>query len=98
MTLLDLFALIVLAVLLLTVLAVLAFLAILPGKIASRRNHPQADAVRVAGWIGILTGGILWPLAIVWSFYRSPADTAAALRLRVKELEGELAKVKGAQS
>ena len=98
MTILDIFALIVLAVLLLTVLAVIAVLGILPGKVAERRNHPQTDAVRVAGWIGILAGGIFWPLAFIWAFYRSPIDSAAELRERVKELEGELAKAKGAQS
>lgn len=98
MTFLDIFSLIVLTVILLTVLAVIAFLGMLPGKVATQRNHPQVDAVRMAGWVGILAGGILWPLAFIWAFYRSPADSAAVLRDRVNELEGELAKAKGAQS
>ena len=98
MTFLDIFSLIVLTAILLTVLAVIVFLGMLPGKVATQRNHPQVDAVRMAGWIGILAGGILWPLAFIWAFYRSPADSTAALRDRVKELEGELAKAKGAQS
>lgn len=98
MTILDIFALIVLTILLLTIVGVIVFLAILPGKVAARRDHPQTDAVRMAGWIGILAGGILWPLAFVWAFYKPPANDAGELRNRVMELEGELAKVKGAQS
>ena len=30
-------------------------LAALPGKIADRREHPQTDAIRVTGWLGLLT-------------------------------------------
>ena len=41
----------------------------LPGKIARRRGHPQADAVNAAGWIGLVTG-VLWPLAFVWAFFQ----------------------------
>ncbi len=94
MTILDVFSLLVLTVIVLTVLAVIVFLAILPGKVAVTRNHPQADAVRVAGWVGILAGGILWPFAIVWAYYQT-ADSADKLRARVRELEAELAKTKG---
>ena len=94
---LNVFALIVLTILVLTILAVIVFLAMLPGKVAFKREHPQAEAVRVAGWVGMLAGGILWPLAIVWAFHR-PADSGmAALRERIRILEGELAKKKGVQ-
>lgn len=40
----------------------------LPGKIAARRNHPQATAINVAAWISLLTLGALWPIAFVWAF------------------------------
>ncbi len=40
----------------------------LPGQIARQRNHPNADAVTAAGWIGVITMGILWPLAFVWAY------------------------------
>lgn len=40
----------------------------LPGKIAAGRNHPQAEAVKMCGWIGILTMGILWPVAFIWAY------------------------------
>ncbi len=40
----------------------------LPGKIAARRNHPQAAAINAASWISMLTLGALWPIAFVWAF------------------------------
>ncbi len=67
MTGLDIFALIVLGVLVATVLGALVFLGKWPGKIADARGHPQADAIRVAGWLGILSMGIIWPLAFIWA-------------------------------
>ena len=39
----------------------------LPGKKARERNHPQADAIAVAGWLGLLFGGVGWALALVWA-------------------------------
>ena len=38
----------------------------LPGAIARARNHPQADAINICGWMGIITV-VLWPLALVWA-------------------------------
>jgi hypothetical protein len=40
----------------------------LPGKIATARKHPQANAINVAAWISLLTLGALWPIAFVWAF------------------------------
>ncbi|MBR0819896.1 DUF3302 domain-containing protein [Bradyrhizobium liaoningense] len=39
----------------------------LPGAIARARNHPQADAIAICGWMGILTL-VLWPLALIWAY------------------------------
>jgi ABC-type Mn2+/Zn2+ transport system permease subunit len=44
----------------------------LPGKLAQRWHHPQAAAVNVAGWVGLATGGLLWPLALIWAFWTPP--------------------------
>ena len=80
MTGLDIFALIVLLVLFLTVIGVLVFLGKWPGDIAKSRGHPQTDAIRVAGWLGILSLGIIWPIAMIWAFTRqggaAPAEVA----------------------
>jgi hypothetical protein len=40
----------------------------LPGRIAKQRNHPQADAIRITGWLGLLSGGIVWAAALVWAY------------------------------
>ncbi len=64
---LGVFALIVLLTLVATVLAAVVWLARLPGKVASQRGHPQAEAINVAGWLGILTG-IVWIVALIWAY------------------------------
>ncbi len=40
----------------------------LPGKIARERQHPQAEAINVCGWLGLITLGLAWPIALVWAF------------------------------
>lgn len=71
---LMIFAWIVLLLLIALILGLFVVLAMLPGKIAASRNHPQADAVNVAGWLGALAMGVFWPLALVWAFYISPGQ------------------------
>jgi len=38
----------------------------LPASIARSRGHPQADAINICGWMGIITI-VLWPIAMVWA-------------------------------
>lgn len=62
------FALVVLVFL--VVLAVFAAIALAkwPGRIARDRGHPQADAINVCAWLGILlTAGAAWIVAMVWA-------------------------------
>lgn len=72
---LDIFAWVVLIILILTAIVGFVILAMLPGKIAKQREHPQADAINVAGWLGAITFGIFWPLALIWAYTRSPLQT-----------------------
>jgi hypothetical protein len=39
----------------------------LPGRIAIARNHPEADAVNLMGWIGFLAI-VPWIQALIWAF------------------------------
>ena len=76
---LDIFALIILLVIIVAIVAGAIFLGMLPGRIARNRNHPQAEAINMCGWWGILTMGILLPLAYVWAYTKpqgnqEPAD------------------------
>ena len=77
---LDYFALFVLIVLGLAIVALWVLLGMLPGVIARRRHHPQAEAIAVCGWWGVLTLGILCPLAFIWAYtkVRSPSPLDAS--------------------
>jgi len=41
----------------------------LPGQLAHKWNHPQTGAINAMSWIGIATGGLLWPVAFIWAFH-----------------------------
>jgi hypothetical protein len=50
-------------------IAALVFIEIagMPGRDAKRRNHPEADAINILGWLGLPMGGIGWLLAMIWA-------------------------------
>ena len=91
---LDVFALVVMGVLIAFVIFLAVKLGPLPGNIARKRGHPQADAINVLGWIGVATLGLAWPLALIWAYTRSGEQQAAYLGERVATLEAELAALK----
>jgi Protein of unknown function (DUF3302) len=74
---LDAFAFVVFAVLIAVAVIAIVSLGQLPGRLARKWGHPQASAINVAGWIGIATGGLLWPLALIWAFI-TPSGLAAS--------------------
>lgn len=39
----------------------------IPYEIAKKRNHPQQDALHVAGWISLFTLHVLWPFLWIWA-------------------------------
>ena len=92
---LDIFALVVIGVLIAAVIWLVVLLGPLPGNVARRRGHPQADAIRVLGWIGIVTLGPAWLAALVWAYTKPIGVTG--LSDRVTALEGNLKELKGAQ-
>ena len=68
MSFLDIFALFILCVLVAAAVGVWVILGMLPGRIARKRKHPQADAINVCGWWGAITLGLLMPIAFVWAY------------------------------
>ena len=66
----------------------------LPGKIARSRGHPQAAAVGICGWMGIITL-VLWPLAMVWAYW-SYDQTASDRALTQADADRLLAGVRAA--
>ncbi len=99
---LDIFAIIVLLILIVAAVAIWIALAMLPGKIAAKRNHPQAEAINIGGWLGAIFGGVFWPIVLVWAFTK-PTSTASVaepddvrdLSERVAALEDQRAKEGG---
>jgi hypothetical protein len=60
-----------LAVIVMAFLALAIFILGLPGRIAIARNHPEADAIYLMGWIGFLAV-VPWIQALIWAF--KPTD------------------------
>jgi hypothetical protein len=65
---LDAFAFAVFAVLIFVGVVIVVSLGKLPGQLANKWNHPQASAINAMSWIGVATGGLLWPVAFIWAF------------------------------
>ena len=84
MTALDIAALLILAIVGFAVIGLLVALAILPGRIAQRRHHPQTDAIRVTGYLGVLIAP-LWVLAFIWAYTRPGIFEVAAAVAAVNE-------------
>jgi hypothetical protein len=93
MTALDVAALLILGLLGVAGLALCVVLAILPGRIAQKRQHPQTDAIRVTGYLGILLAP-LWVIAFIWAYTRSRsfelATAVAEVNERITMLEKRL--------
>jgi predicted histidine transporter YuiF (NhaC family) len=86
---LDIFALAVMLLLLGVVIWLVVLLGNMPGEIARKNNHPQARAITALGWIGVITMGIGWFVAIVWAYYK-PGAADTDLQQRVEDLENRL--------
>ena len=86
---LDIFALVVIALLLGVVIWLVVLLGNMPGDIARKRNHPQAEAISALGWIGLITMGLSWFVAIVWAYYK-PGAKGSDLQERIESLETQV--------
>jgi Na+-driven multidrug efflux pump len=58
---------VVLVVLILLGIWIYMALGAMPGQKARERSHPQADAINVLGWVGLLLGVVPWLIALVWA-------------------------------
>ena len=65
---LDYISLLVLLVLGVSFIGGIILLGMMPGRIASARNHLQCDAISACGWWGLLTMGLLLPIAYIWAY------------------------------
>jgi hypothetical protein len=73
------------------------WLAGLPGRIAIARKHPEAEAVKLLGWAGLLPTIYPWVQALIWAFKptdiidirRYPREEAQAIEEDIARLRGD---------
>src|SRR5271165_5147539 len=76
-------------------LAAVVFILGLPGRIAIARNHPEADAVNLMGWVGFVAI-VPWIQALIWAF--KPTDVIDIRNLpeaERRETQEMIARLKG---
>jgi len=69
----------------------------LPGRIALARKHPDAEAVKLMGWAGLLPTVLPWIQAFIWAFKptdivdirRFPKEEAKAIDEEISRLKDE---------
>ena len=76
-------------------LGFVVFMLGLPGRIAIARNHPEAEAVYLMGWIGFLAV-VPWIQALGWAFKPTTViDVRYLPEERRTETEATIAKLTG---
>jgi hypothetical protein len=96
---LDYLALAILLLGLIAVFYTFIYIHDIPYDIAKHRNHPQKEAIHVAGWLSLFTLHAIWPIVFIWAVSKQGPETTAAagerphdsdLSRRVGELEEKL--------
>jgi len=78
------------------VILIYIWIAGLPGRIAIARNHPEAEAVNLLGWAGLLPTIYPWAQALIWAF--KPTDVVDIRRFPREEaraIEEDIARLQG---
>jgi len=78
-----------------SVMLLYIWLAGLPGRIAIARNHPDAEAVKLMGWAGLLPTVLPWIQAFIWAF--KPTDIVDIRRFPKEEaraIDEDIARLK----
>ena len=69
---------------------------ILPEKIAERRGHPQAEAIKTLCLLSLVFGGLLWPIAWLWAYSKPVLYQMAYGTDRVEHAPAKEAATQGA--
>ena len=64
----DILAWVVLVIAPVIAIGVFWLVHILPERIAEKRHHPQAPAIKTLCLLSLFFGGLLWPLAWLWAY------------------------------
>ena len=92
---LDIVSFLILAILIVGALSLILIVAAIPGVLAKKRRSPWAEAINVAGWIGVLLPPI-WMLALIAAFVRPPVGEGAQIAIsqdETTELAATIAKI-----
>jgi len=81
---LDIVSFLILAILIVGALSLILIVAAIPGVLAKKRRSPWAEAINVAGWIGVLLPPI-WMLALIAAFVRPPVGEGAQIAISQDE-------------
>jgi hypothetical protein len=92
----DYVTFLVLFVLVAAGLALAVFVLGLPGRIAIARNHPEAEAVYLMGWVGFMAV-VPWIQALAWAFNPTvvidvrylPAERRTETEVTIAKLTGK---------
>jgi hypothetical protein len=77
-------------------ICIFVWIAGLPGRIALARKHPEAEAVKLLGWAGILPTIYPWVQALIWAFKpTNVVDIRRAPRAEMEYIEEETARLSG---
>lgn len=70
----------------------------IPYEIAVSRNHPQQDAIHVAGWVSLFTLHVIWPFLWIWAMLYKPERgwgfNQTQIEERIASLEEQLKELK----
>ena len=69
------------------VLLIYIWIAGLPGRIALARKHPEAEAVKLLGWAGLLPTIYPWAQALIWAY--KPTEVVDIRRFPREEARAE---------
>ena len=75
---------VILILLVLLVIWIYVELGAIPGKTAIERGHPQAEAINVLAWTGLLMGAVPWLVALVWAYTKPVAMKQGSLDAQVQ--------------
>ena len=64
----DVMAWVVLIIVPIVVIVVFWLVHVMPEKLAYKRHHPQAQAIHTLCLLSLVFGGLLWPIAWLWTF------------------------------
>ena len=63
---------------------------ILPEKIAEKNGHPQKEAIHMLCMLSLVFGGLLWPIAFLWSKTKPVLFKMAYGTEKIEKMEQEL--------